>query len=182
MTWHRWWIALACAGCGVTPEPYEVLAAANLAPGTLDIAGPLQILGRGQASGFVLYYAIAAYHVRLPDDTPRRIRLLSPAACDAPPEQTALIWELGEIRRVGDETHFFARGIPDGHRPVAVDIETTAAYVDLSSQGTFGASSLMAVVQDLPPDGEPWQEGPVAGPPGSATGDRLACGLFTVPP
>jgi hypothetical protein len=175
-------VALACAGCSASPEPYEVVARAELSPGTANIDGTLEMLGTGEASPSPsAYHSFAAFHVRLPDDTPRRIRLYVPASCDAPHAGARVVWNLGEIRRVGDETHFFSSGVEIGDRLVNVDVITRAAFIVLDPDAPdYYALNLAAVVEDLVP-GDADATGPIADPPGAAPRDWLACGRFTRP-
>jgi hypothetical protein len=173
-------VAIVCAGCEVTPQPYEVIAVANLGPGTQNIEGPLELLGTGEVkSGFFSYHMMVAYRVRLPDQTPRRLRLFAPASCDTPHDQATVVWNLGEIRRVGDETHFFMRDIAISDRVVDIDVITQSAAIDLDPEfRPYYALDLIAVVQDLDDDHT------VPGPTFSAVpgpGPWLACAPFTLP-
>jgi hypothetical protein len=175
-------MTLACAGCSVSPEPYEVVTAAELSPGTANIAGALEVLGTGEAipSQFP-YHIFAAFHVRLPDDTPRRIRLYTPASCDTPHTDARALWNFGQIRRVGDETHFFSTGVEIGDRLVTVDVVTRTSFVFLEPTGLpeYYIFNLVAVVEDLVP-GEDDVAGPMsAHSPVMPQYDWLACGGFT---
>jgi len=172
---------LACAGCSVSPEPYEVVATAELSPGTANIAGTLEVLGTGEARpSDLVYHSVAAYHVRLPDDTPRRIRMYTPASCDTPHTDARATWNLGQIRRVGDETHFFSSGVEIGDRLVDVDVITRAVFISLNPAASdFYPPNLVAVVEDLVP-GDDDITGPTAEPPGPPPRDWLACGLITL--
>jgi hypothetical protein len=184
VTIGRWLFAIACAGCEITPRPYEVFVSAHLMPGTLDIEGPLEIAGTGEARPAPLStHLVAAYHVRLPDDTPRRLRLFAPGSCDTPHDDVVPLWNLGQIRRVGDETHFFATGISIGNRTLDIDVVTRFVFVHLDPDMPYGALDMMAVVQDLANDDDD-QYGPgsgLSGGRGSGPGDWLACGVFTLP-
>jgi hypothetical protein len=172
-------VTLACAGCSVSPEPYEVIATVDLSAGTANIAGTLEMLGTGEARPDPInYHTFAAFHVRLPDDTPRRIRLYTPPSCDTPHSDARVTWNLGEIRRVGDETHFFSSGVEIGDRLVNVDVVTRAAFIVLEPEAAdFYPPNLVAVVEDLVPDDA---TGPIADPPGTPPHDWLACGRFTI--
>jgi hypothetical protein len=175
-------LTLASAGCSVSPTPYEVIAASELAPGTAnDIAGTLEILGTGDASSAPLgYHTFVAFRVRLPDDTPRRIRLYTPASCDTPHPDAKMVWNLGEIRRVGDETHFFSSGVEIGDRLVNVDVVTRAAFIGLNADAKdYYPPNLVAVVEDLVA-GDDNATGPISDPPDTPPHDWLACGRFTL--
>jgi len=174
-------LTLACAGCSASPEPYEVVASAELSPGTVNIAGTLEMLGTGEARPTRgVDHTFAAFHVRLPDDTPRRIRLYTPASCDTPHTDARVVWNLGEIRRVGDETHFFSSGVEIGDRLVNVDVITRAAFIVLDPDAPdYYPPNLVAVVEDLVP-GDDDATGPIADPPGTPPPDWLACGRFTL--
>lgn len=192
MTRVRWVLAIACAGCGTSRPPYEVIAVANIQPGTETIAGPLEVLGIGEPgpdSGG--YHMLVVDHLRLPSDRPRRIRLYTtfvlgspytPASCDTPHADTRPIWNLGEIRRVGDETHFFVDEVEIGDRVLSVDVRTQFAFINLEAEGDsqFYPTVVLAVVEELVP-GAPNGTGFVFDPQGSGPRDWLACGAFVVP-
>jgi len=80
------------------------------------------------------YHTFAAFNVRLPDDTPRRVRMYTPASCDTPHSDARLVWNLGEIRRVGAETHFFSSGVEIGDRLVNVDVVTRDTFTVLDPE------------------------------------------------
>jgi len=175
------WLLPVCAACGVTREPYEVLASANLLPGAADIHGPLELLGTGDAKpDSVSEHMFAAYHVRLPDPRPRRIRLFTAASCDAPHDTVALAWNLGQIRQVGAETHFFSTDVEIGGRVIDVDVVTRFAYIHVNPDNpAFDALGMIAVVQDLEDGDTP--PGPGVGTQGAGPGAWLACGVFARP-
>lgn len=177
------WLLLLAAGCQTTAEPYEVMAAANLA-GTAGIEGPLEVLGVGRpASMFHLEHTVVAYDVRLPDEAPRRLRLFNPGSCDTPPDEVMLIEDLGTIRRVGDEVHFFVPTVIDGRR-IEVDTIVATALMSFDPARTDPYVpyflDMIAVVQDLGED----EPGPPPAPgfpqKGSGTAPWLACGAFTL--
>jgi hypothetical protein len=171
------------AGCGITPEPYEMIAAANLS-GTAGIDGPLELLATGAAAPATGgAHTLAAYRIHLPDLAPRRVRLFRPASCDTPHADVTLTHDLGTIRRVGNETHFFAPASIAG-RIIDVDIMTATAFVTLDDPEAreFYALGMIAVVQDVvddEPAPDPGQPG--SGPTGSGPGPWLACGAFQIP-
>ena len=132
--------ATAAAGCATTPDPYSVDAAAQLAPvatpagAEAGITGPIEILG------FALPFpdgdysrTFAAYKVDLPEGAAPWVRIYTAASCDTPPDQAVVFADLGAIRRVGDQTHFFARGVQVGDREVDIDIGTVASTATLES-------------------------------------------------
>ena len=176
------WLLVVLAGCGITPEPYEVIAAANLS-GPAGIDGPLELLAPGtaipQTDG---RHMLAAYRIHLPDLAPRRIRLFRPASCDTLHEDVTLTHDLGTIRRVENETHFFAPASIAG-RIVDVDIMTAIAFVTLNPEAReFYALGMIAVVQDVGDDEPAPDPGPPgSGPTGSGPGPWLACGAFEIP-
>jgi hypothetical protein len=172
--------SILCASCAVTPEPYEVIATADLVPGTLGITGQLEILGTGDPKPDpATYHMVAAYRVRLPDSTPRRLRLFTPASCDTPHDDVVPSWNLGQIRRVGVETHFFATEVAIGDRTIDVDVVTRYVFVDTGPDTPlFHVFNMIAVVQDLQNDDDD-QYGPGRRHQGSGPGDWLACGVFT---
>ena len=188
MTRARWALAIACAGCATSQPPYEVIAVANIQPGTETIAGPLELLGLGEP-GLDPYgdHMLAVDHLRLPSDRPRGIRLyttfvlgspFTPASCDTPRADVRAVWNLGEIRRVGDETHFFVDGVEIGDRVLSVDVRTQFAFLNLAPDSQLYAPVVLAVVEELVP-GAP--TGILFDPPGSGPRDWLACGAFVVP-
>ena len=164
--------ALACAGCAPVASPYPVVAAAELIPLAADITGPIEILGDNSAApdtGDFELRSLAAYHVRLPDSTPRRVLIYDARSCDAPAEPPRIIADLQTVRRVGTETHFFANNLlVNGHR-VDIDIETAQAEIALKPGTFFYVLGKIAVVQAAAPED---------GPPGT----YLACGVFTATP
>lgn len=171
---------LVASGCTATQDPYAVDAIAQLAPvGTPDvrITGPIEILGTGVPDTQMSFgRTVAAYHVQLPDGAAPWVRLYIAASCT--PEAAAILYEdLGTIRQVGDEAHFFARNIRIGDRTLDVDIETVAADVALDNSQA-SVFTMIAVVQ-APGDGttlEPSLHGQLP-----AGGPWLACGTFVAP-
>jgi hypothetical protein len=140
---------LAAAGCltgssGGAQDGYPVEAVAQLAPLGVEpasISGPVEFLGTGMPSTAAEPGArtIAAYHVHLADDLGALVALVNAASCtDREPlttaEQPVAFQDLGLIRRVGDETHFFAPYVQIGDHLVDVDTGTTTAYVPRNAQ------------------------------------------------
>ena len=130
--------ALAAAGCLTGSQaPYPVDGIAQLEPMTADppyISGPIEVLGTGMPRNVDPgVRTFAAYHVQLPDHVEALVALESAASCAdrAPltaPDDPIASQLLGYIRRVGDETHFFAPSVPVGGDPMDLDTETATAY------------------------------------------------------
>lgn len=164
-----WLAALACAGCTMPAEPFPAVAEAQLMPRAEDITGPIEILDANSAFAQVDDFAVhtlTAYQVRLPDTAPRRVVIYDTGSCEEPLSQrTQVITDLQMIRKVGNETHFFAHGIlVEGHR---VDIDTGVAQAEFSidTEAYLGILGKIVVVlaadsPDMPPD------------------PYLACGVF----
>lgn len=161
-------LALALGACAPAAEPYPVIAAAELAPLTEDITGPIEILGSNEDGGDMTDAALrtlAAYHVHLPDAAPRHAVIYSAASCDTGDDRPLAFADLETIRRAGDETHFFADGILiQGHR-TELDTQTVQAELSLQPGTDFYVLGKIAVVQAPDVDGAP--------------GAWLACGVFT---
>ena len=130
---------LAGAGCITgAQDAYPVDAVAQLAPMSPDvprIEGPIELLGTGMPSDVAASLArtVAAYRVQLPDDLSPWVGLVSAASCTdreplAAPDDPLAFQDLGLIRRVGEETHFFARYFRTGEPTIEVDTETAIAY------------------------------------------------------
>jgi hypothetical protein len=139
---------LAIPGC-VTgadgpPRGYPVDAVAALAP--LDDAaalvdGPIEVLGTGMPDDAPVpaLRTVAAYHVRLASDVSPFIGMLSAASCRdrdllTAPDDPVPVQDLGVLRRVGDETHFFAVSVPVGDRTVDIDTGTTTAFASRTAR------------------------------------------------
>jgi len=158
---------IACAGCMTASEPYPVVAVAALTGGASGITGSLEILGANSGKSNATEFdrrTLAAYRVRLPDSAPRRVRLYDARACDAT-EPLELLADLQLIRRVGDETHFFAQSVLVRGERLDVDTETAQAFVSLVPDTPSYVIGKIAVVQALDRDD---------GSPGA----WLACGAF----
>ena len=163
-----WLVAAVATGCASGAQPVPVAAAAPLMPIAEDITGPIELLGDNSAApdtdDFQLR-SLAAYRVRLPDSTPRRVLIYDASSCDAPMEPPRVIADLQTIRKVGNETHFFAHDIlVNGHR-MDIDIGTAQAEISLKP-GRFYVLGVIAVVQAMEPSN-----------PG-----YLACGVFPTAP
>ena len=130
----------------------------------------------------------AAYRVQLPDGAAPWVRIVGGASCDAPDDPPRNVADLGKIRRVGDETHFFARHVEVAGVFMDVDTQTAVAYVAVSDAGDPRRSVVgnLAVVmvpgdETLPPgqgDGGGAGGGSGSYPP---AGPWLACGVFVLP-
>jgi hypothetical protein len=167
----------ACVGCMTDSEPYPTFAVADLAPidaqSGPDIHGPLEVIGGPTQER----RTVAAYHVHLPDATPRCIRILPLSGCDVPARPDDMYTECLEIRRVGDETHFFVRDLLVDGRRIAIDIGTASAgfpvYPDFPGfpeppEGRGAYDDPVAIVEAIDPDG--------------GLGERLACARFVPTP
>lgn len=172
-------LAVIVAGCAASAEPYRVDAVADLValrPEGAGIAGPLEMLGPGAPAG-ATFRTIAAYRVQLPAGAAPWIRLYATLSCDGPDDRSRVFDDLGLIRRVGDETHFFARDVQVGGRTIDVDIQTVATLAS-PEPATFGNVFDLIAVAQAPDDGsavDPSTGQPV--PPGL----WLACGAFVRP-
>lgn len=130
--------ALAAAGCITGSQaPYPVDGIAQLEPINADppyISGPIEVLGTGMPRNVDPgVRTFAAYHVQLPDHVEALVALDSAASCAdreplIAPDDPIASQLLGYIRRVGDETHFFAPSVPVGGDPMDLDTETATAY------------------------------------------------------
>jgi len=185
-------LALVAAGCATSPEPYQVDAVAELAPvaaGGQDaiedlIRGPIEALGIGIPprhgdSSIEFPRTLAAYRVHLPRSAAPWIRLYTAPSCAEPGDSPQLFQDLGVLRQVDNETHFFARDVVIGDHTVDIDIHTVTADVTLDGPGIGNLFDQIAVVQ-APGDGGPLVQGTV-GLPVPAGGPWLACGKFTRP-
>ena len=158
------WI-MTVAGCVTDSEPYPVAAVANLEPLGSEITGPIEVIGPPSAAS---QRTLTAQHVRLPDGEPRRVRIFELDVCDSSAAPAIAYADLQEIRRVGDQTHFFALDLTVEGRRVDVDTRTVMAYVSTDPADPQGyVIGKIAVVQELDhDDGTP--------------GRWLACGAFAV--
>ena len=201
---------LAAASCDTTPEPYRAIAIAELAPtaaatgrpttGPLaePISGPLELLATGDAGPPPQFgdaaHVVAAYRVALPDGAAPWIRIFAAPSCDAPGDDPPIVADLGLIRRVDGETHFFTRHVEVGGRLMDVDTQVAASLLQVTSPGGPGdyAIGKLAVAQvpgddTLPtgPGGGSGSGGGSGGGSGSAGyppgGAWLACGAFVAP-
>lgn len=167
-------LASVCAACVTSVDDRPPVAAlAELRAPDASITGRFELLGGADVAS-ASARTMSAYHVRLPDDAPRRARLFYGASLDgslaytcaseAPPLFFA---DLQTIRRVGGETHFVLAQVPVGDRAVDVDVGTLPVAVNLdqrSSQSVIG--KLVVISGPDRDDGQP--------------GARLACGSFVV--
>ena len=180
----------ACAvGCAVSPEPYPIVAVAELAPspaagGAADgeITGAIDVLGTGLPPGIGgdldFVRTVAAYRVRLPDGAAPWVRLYTAPSCEVAEDEALPEQDLGAIRRVGDEPHFVTRDVRFGGRPVELDTGTAVAYVSLAPAPVQYLFDMIVVVLAPSDDGRTVvlnttrQTVPAGGP-------WLACGVFT---
>lgn len=160
--------ACACAGCADTAASgYPVAAEVELSGG--GISGPLELLGTATTAATDEFHTLAAYRIQLPDDAFHRVQVLSRASCDAPDDPTHPfpIADLGAIRRVGGETHFFALGIHAGSETVDLDTGTTQGTVSTGADSSMYVIGAIAVVLSYDVDT-------------GAAGAREACGAFAL--
>jgi hypothetical protein len=119
---------LAAAGCTTTPDPYAVDAVARLAPvagAGVVITGDIEVLAPATPiATFDSARTLVAYKVALPGGAAPWVRILRTASCDPDQSRPALFADVGALRRVGDQTHFFARDILIGDGTRDVDINT----------------------------------------------------------
>ncbi|HEX8108234.1 MAG TPA: hypothetical protein VF516_10930 [Kofleriaceae bacterium] len=169
------------AGCATTPDPYAVGAIAPLQPvGTpagaeAGIDGPIEVLG-SPAYGRSFQQTFAAYKVHVPEGAAPWVRVYRTPSCTPVPESPALFDDLGAIRRVGGETHFFAPGVQVAGRIVDIDTRTVTAPGSLDPTYTYGYLIGMIAVVQAP--GDPAAGGGPDDPP--AGGPWLACGAFEI--
>ena len=168
-----WLAALACAGCTMPAEPFPAVAEAQLMPHAEDITGPIEVLDANSAYAQIddfAVHAVTAYQVRLPDAAPRRVLIYDTGSCDEPlPQRIQVIADLQMIRKVGNETHFFAHDLLVEGRRVDLDIGAAQAEFAISTDAYLGILGKIIVVlaadsPDLPP------------------GPYLACGVFAATP
>lgn len=168
-----WLAALACAGCTMPAESFPTVAEAQLMPRAEDITGPIEILDANSAFAQVNDFAVhtlTAYQVRLPDTAPRRVVIYDTGSCDEPlPRPTQVIADVQTIRKVDNETHFFAHDILVEGRRVDLDIGAAQAEFSISTEAYLGILGKIVVVlaadsPDMPP------------------GPYLACGVFVATP
>lgn len=186
---------LTAAGCATTPDPYTVDAIAPLAPvatpagAAAAITGPIEVLGTGvPVHGAVYTRTFAAYKVHLAEGVAPWVRIYDAPSCDPPADPRPVIADLGEIRRVGGETHFFARGVQVGDRTLDIDTGTAPALVPVTVTldpptdpvPLFNYVVGKPVVVQLPGDGTVPGPGP-GGVPGIGPplgGPWLSCGVI----
>lgn len=157
--------AASCADSGASG--YPVAAEAELSGG--GISGPLELLGTPSTAATDDFHTLAAYRIRLPDDALRRVQILALPDCDAPydPTQRLPIADLGVIRRVAGESHFFAIGIHAGDRTIALDTGTARG---LASIGDYPESDVIGAIAVI----LSYDVGT------GSTGAREACGVFAL--
>jgi hypothetical protein len=166
--------ALALGACAPSTRQYPVIAEAELTAIADDITGPIEILGANaedpddatlDMEDFVVR-TFAAYRVHLPDAAPRHAVIYNAESCQPTDPRPKIFADLQTIRRVGDETHFFADDIRVNGRTTSIDTETAQAVVSLNPASPFVyVLGKIAVVQAPDLDGVP--------------GAWLACGAFT---
>jgi hypothetical protein len=159
-------LVLGAAACVTRPPPYPVLAEAPLEGS--GIAGAIEVIGTTTDGGNASPYidrTVAAYRVKLPDAAPRRVRIYDDPSCDAPRDTLRLRADLQDIRRVGDEAHFFARDVDIHGTRYAIDTETIQAPISVLDDTDNNVVGKIVVLSA--PDG-------VDGAPGA----WLACGVF----
>ena len=174
--------AIATMACAASSDPYPVFASAELTPLGEQITGRLEVLGTGEPHPQLFAdHRVAGYHVHLPDARPRRVLVYEPATCDTPRANATLLWDLGEIRRVGDQAHFFIEDTVVGDQVVDVDVVTQWLFIHNDAPtDRFYAGDMIAVVQDLV-EGVRDEIGPVEGESVHAgDGSWLACGPFRI--
>jgi hypothetical protein len=159
-------VLLAASGCVSEVSDYPVLARAELHGG--DVTGPIEVLGTLRDGGEISPYidrTLAAYRVKLPDAAPRRVVIYDQAWCDPPADEPPVRADLDEIRKVGDESHFFVRDLTLHDHHYAVDIGVVYAQVSLFADADNYIVGKIVVLRG--PDGEDGAPGP-----------WLACGQF----
>ena len=183
-------VATALAGCTATDDSYGIDAFAELsplAPAGPRITGRLEVLSAGARNDNVDFdRTIAAHRVDLPAGTSPWIRLWIVSSCVTQGGSPVLYQDLGLLRQVGDDVHFFKRGVVIAGRTVDLDIGTTSARVTLGSDPFGGPESrrlfdMVAVAQD-PVDGGETTTEIVTGLAVPVGGAWLACGSFVPAP
>jgi hypothetical protein len=162
-------VLVALTGC-LPGDPYPVVAVADLRPLGARITGPVEVLGTSSPipERDIASRTLAAYRVDLPDLAPRRARIYDAPGCDEPVGEPHIVADLQQIRRVGEEAHFFVLDIPVGDRELVVDTGTIAAAISMDPTRDNYVIGKIAVVQALDrEDGTP--------------GEWLACGVFGDP-
>jgi len=118
---------------GSLPSPTESLDAGPLRLDLPYVVGPIEVLGTGKPSTVpdTGPRTLAAYRVQLSDDLAPRLVLMNVDTCvEIGPVMRpngGAFQDLGLLRRVGDETHFFVP-VGEGSRRIYVDTETTTAF------------------------------------------------------
>lgn len=177
-------LATTTTGCVTTPDPYSVDAAAELAPletqdgSEAGITGPIEILGSASPVPTPEYErAFAAYKVQLDQGAAPWVRIYDAASCEAPGDAPAALIDLGVIRRVGDEAHFFAPQVDVEGRLVDIDTGMVTAAVSLDPARSYHYAVGKLVVVQRPGDGSAPLPG-ASGPDISPGGAWLSCGVI----
>lgn len=208
----------AAVSCDTAPDPYTVIGYAVLAPldapgrpasGPLarPITGRLEILATGDAAPpppdqLDIEHVVAAYKVALPDGAAPWVRIFDATSCAAPGDDPLILADLGLIRRVDGETHFFRRHVSVDGTSIAVDTQIAQLVAPVGTgDPVFDTIGKIAVVMvpgedrgNVPdPTGCPMGSGSDPPPPpspgcgdggGSAGyppgGPWLACGVFVL--
>ena len=172
------------AGCTTTDDSYVIDAFAELAP--LGAAGPqitgrLEVLSATQRGDSADYErAIAAHRVQLPAAASPWIRLWIAPACEPGAGQPMLYQDLGLIRQVGDDVHFFDRGVVVAGRTIDLDIGTATAAVTLDPVPSGDLFKLIAVAQAPGSEGGETTTEVIGGRVVPVGGAWLACGAFAL--
>lgn len=175
-------LATAAMACMASSDPYPIFASAELAPLTQEITGHFDVLGTGEVRPQpYTEHRLAGYHVHLPDAQPRRVLLYATNSCATPRMNATMAWDLGQIRRVDDQAHFFVTDVVVGDQRVDVDVVTQWLFIHNDpTVESYYAGDLIAVVQDVV-DGVRDEIGPVSAASVDASGGQwLACGPFRI--
>lgn len=184
----RWTVVLAAlaAGCTTTDDRYGVDAFAELVPlpdTTPRVTGRLEVLSPAQRDDSVEFArVVAAHRVELPAGSAPWIRLWVAPSCAPQDEPMTLYQDLGLIRQVDDDVHFFDRNAVIAGHTVDVDVGTAIARVTLDPASRPGVTSgrlfdLIAVAQ-APGDPHDTTTELSSGRNVPTGGAWLACGTF----
>lgn len=177
-------------GCTATDDSYGVDAFADLVlPGVLpgvgaqqSVTGRFEVLSPAARDDDPNYArVIAAYRVQLPAGAAPWVRLWSEPDCNFQGGQATLYQDLGLIRQVGDEVHFFERDVVVAGRTIDLDVGTTTAQVTLDDT-QFGRLYDLSIVVQVPDDTSELTTVMVGGGLAPVGGPRLACGNFSRSP
>ena len=164
-------------GCVTTDDHYDIDLYAEVHPlgaAGAQFGGQFEVLAPARGENPDFSHTIAAFHVTLPPGAAPWVRLWMMPSCESQGGQAQLYKDLGVIRQVGDEVHFFERDVVLSGHTTDLDIGTVAAPVTVELAELH--AEYPVVIQAPDPDGPTTTSSfgetvPVGGP-------WLACGNF----